>query len=428
MAALAENPDTTETPAYLVPTQQFVQNSCSELAQLVYRTADKEDILKATDTVSMLLEGLSYDGIKVTATDLQKKLNPLTSQQLGYRVDEPVKRFIADLEYVAIFEKGGLESINRYLTETIQQAQQLTDPEKQKPLLRKLNDLLSRSLYLFPHVARGVRLEVTPESLGRSEQFTQDFGYDYGRHRYPQYLELYSQVYGKQPDEPNVFVVPLPYWFSSVASHGSGAREAHGASSETIQFRTIHRRNDRTPVSTIAISLEKPISALEHTHFLLEEIKALTLTDSSVYTPWFDYSNNELTDRGSYFWYYMNFRDFHSYSNFRERTQLKITDEEWAEVQHNLLEPKPYTNLWRFGNSTIERLAFILKGEKEDETTLFNLHNIQQKVSDAHVTAAALCVSILRGNIQEGDNLQIVKGKEDIIRHLAGIPVQMRTY
>lgn len=64
------------------------------------------------------------------ATITQLMLKPYARGALGYGIDGPVKRFVADLEYVALLKQGGLNRVNGRMAELLASIQGNTPIEE----------------------------------------------------------------------------------------------------------------------------------------------------------------------------------------------------------------------------------------------------------------------------------------------------------
>src|SRR3972149_577359 len=79
----------------------------------------------------------------------------------GRRMEDlDLLRLAQDLEYLSLYEKHGLDGLNDYLSSLITDLSTSKSYEENVPIANNLNDFLRRAIYLFPHVARGVKVGI----------------------------------------------------------------------------------------------------------------------------------------------------------------------------------------------------------------------------------------------------------------------------
>lgn len=298
------------------------------------------------------LDGLVYDGARVTAADLRTTLEPFTKQDVGGFRGDQFKIFFSDLEYISLLEKGGLDGVNQRLNDLFVLLKTDLPSGEKEEVKHKLNHLLGRAVYLFPHLAGSVKVQLKPGVEQNTEKFERKYGLGYYHNRFDTLKEVYKAETG-QPFS-DTLVVPLPYGFST-GTHGSGQRNAAAASSLTVFFSSVSQLGKREiKEPSLAVSIERPLMSDSSTHFTLGEVEAIRFSENDKFTPYVsgNYGKYKLVERGNALTHYLTFRQFANYSNLRKREGFNVTDEEWEKCQKYLVEPEGFSNLWNYDQST----------------------------------------------------------------------------
>lgn len=198
--------EASQAPRYLEPTIALVNNTLGEMKGVLLRQiTGKEDLTNSQKKLAVLLFGtidpsktasLHYNSVTTTASSLREQLDPLSTENLGYDLDSRFKRFVGDLEYVGLLERGGgVEAINGKIRELKEELQKDIPIEQKREAAGRLNDILSRAIYLFPHLAKGVEVRLKPGTAEKAEEFDNKF-YDSYRFWHEKLADVYQKEKG----------------------------------------------------------------------------------------------------------------------------------------------------------------------------------------------------------------------------------------
>ena len=423
---------TGETPSYLQPTANLVNATLADInGYLNNEAATQRGLSPAQAALLGVLPQATYDGMRTTAEDVRATLDPFIEQNIGYEKDDQFKQFVGDLEYVELLEQGGLDAVNVRVNELLEAVKADVSREQKADAMDRLNRLLYRAIYVFPHLATGLQVTLTPGTEGKSEEIWETYGYDYGsqRRKYEQLRDRYQEKYGAS--FPDRLTVPLPYGFTT-GTHGSGERAAMGASREEIAFNFISGYSQRNPeTQALGVEVGAPLIASRLTYFTMDEIEDVGFVSGQEFTPLISHSG-ELIDRANPVSHYLIFRDFGVYAAFRKRESLpELTDEEWKQCQTRLLSAPFHTNLWqedmRFLRRGLLKKGFMaLSADNADDITLYEYTNYAMPSEDQYESEAILLTRMMRGG-DESLFVQTYQGM-DIITRLMALPVAERRF
>ncbi|MFH0863956.1 MAG: hypothetical protein V1858_02635 [Candidatus Gottesmanbacteria bacterium] len=381
---------------------------------------------------------LVYDGGKtVSAAQLHEKLEPFKAEQVGFGATDRLRDLILDLQYIDIVERKGLHGINERIGELFSELKTRDKTDKGiQEIEEKLNDLLNRAIYLFPHLAKGVEIVIDPKAEKNTRAFEDTFGHDYNRYYFTQ-LQKVHIAQGRELS--TTWGIPLPYGFTT-GTHGSGERAATGASRQDVYFTSAHPYQGAAyGIPTLAITLEAPLIVPRETHFTLDEISHVGLVEKPKFVPYIKKAKNsqdyELLDRMDPTLYYLCFRDFADYRAFRKKDEMrlmKLSDEQFNRLWGKLLEPQTSSNLWEddYQAEVTKKCFLAMVEETEEAISLFEFTNVWEfKPTEAncHHRSAYMLNSYLERPDKWTGKVQEYKGQA-IINRLAAIPVQPREF
>lgn len=427
---MTEKLEEIKTPDYSALTARFVNASLDEFRnRLAGERESRQGLSEAQERLNRALTDFRYDGVQTAASSLQKKLDPFSEEELGYELSSPFKRFVADLEYIELLEKGSLGAVNGRVAELFEQAKGLEmSPEQQEELVGRLNDIMMRGIYIFPHLAKGVEVKLKPGVEGRTKKFEEVYGrMGYYRRVYDRLLEAYQRVRGRPLS--NTLIFSLPFGFTT-GTHGSGERAAVVASQEHVYFTFIHPRDDwQTKVPALALSLEAPLIMPHYSLFTLDEIDSIQFTDKGDFVSYVDrHREGEiLIEKPNFVNYYFGFRNFFNYRMFRSEKIEEFSNEEWNQCQENLAEPGGFGNLWRedFRTNKLVKGFLAVCHKDPDKVELYEFTDIELPSRDRHEAAAILYINFSRG--MYGTHIRSYTGNE-AIQKLAEIPIEKRRF
>ena len=422
-----------EISSHLRPTANLVNATLVDIDDYLSREAATRSGLSPTQAA--LREALPqaiYDGVRTTASDIKATLAPFIGEYIGFEKDGQFKEFVGDLEYVELMEQGGLDAVNSRLRELSKTIKADVPKEQKSDAMDRINRLLYRAIYVFPHLATGVQVDLAPGTEGKSEEIWEIYGYDYGseRRKYEQLRDRHQERY--DTPFPDTLTVPLPYGFTT-GTHGSGQRAAVGASMDEISYTFISLRHNPWNPDTPALGIEigAPLITTRQTYFTMGEVEDVRFVAGHEFTPLVSH-NGELVDRANPVSHYLMFRDFAVYAAFRRRENLpELTEDEWKLCQTRLWSAPFSSNLWqedmRFLRRGLIKKGFMaVNGENADNVALYEYTNYVMPREDKYEAEAILLSRILRDET-ESVVVQTHKGM-DVVTRLLAYPVQERSF
>ena len=438
--------ETPEAPVYLQPTVRLVNATLDEVRNsLSLNSKSERGLSEAQKELDLVLNGnpnepgkssLVYDGIGVTASDLQKALSPFSTENIGYhRIDSKFKELVFDLETIKLLEKGGLDAVNEKLGRLFESLKtEATTAEEKEGAIKEFNEMLGRAIYLFPHLAIGVEVKLKPGALERTEEIETRY-YESTRGWFEKLALTYQNERGVPL--PDSLVFPLPYGFTT-GVHGSGERAAMLQSWEDIFLTSSFPRQMRgVRIPVLSLGIKSPLVIPDYVLFETDEIESIRFTEEGTFTPWVgpDPENSHkaaLREKGDSVTCYLRFRNFLDAKACRKRENLlELSSEEWGKYNRELLTPRNLSNLWREDYHPTQktlRKGFMGRVLRPSlDVTLYELTDSNMPRQDTDEAALLLYAKIQRGDKRVLARTQTYEGN-DIIRRLVEIPVAERQF
>jgi hypothetical protein len=125
-----------------------------------------------------------------------------------------VARFEHDTTYLERVRAGGLASLNSLMAELLRLlCDEAASRLQTEQLAGQLNDVLRRAIYLLPHLAAGVRVEIVRRDADFAERVERYIGR--GRTRRGELFHLWSDGGSTREGTRDVLSLPLPYLFAT---------------------------------------------------------------------------------------------------------------------------------------------------------------------------------------------------------------------
>ncbi|HUD19739.1 MAG TPA: hypothetical protein VMR81_04820 [Patescibacteria group bacterium] len=270
------------------PHIQLIQN---RITSLVSRPVDS--LGPTSEYEKGFISSLSYYGNETTIASVGS-VNNLVSRFETEReqFQNPyITRLVKDVKYLTVIEREGVGGLNRRLDDLLHTFQANRSHQENVQAVDAMNDLLYRALFLFPHLAKGVEVELAGDiDLERplAHYFTES------REQLIYLRQMYEDQYGEVL--PSRMIFPLPY-----------------------ESNRIRRRSNFTVMAvgeTIAPAIELLIGTVSRgtyvSQFLPDEIQSIRFTANDDFVPEVNGSTRgrELESRGNAIRNYIGFRNF----------------------------------------------------------------------------------------------------------------------
>lgn len=319
------------------PPANLVVNALRMLAAGVTRVVDfaggPANVAPAVRQVHNLLDTLAAEPPRPgRAPQLREQLLPLV--RLHGASDDPaqvqlwrdLRRFIHDLTYLDVVEHGGLDAITALLNERLATLRSSSLDAAQSPeAAAKLNDVLRRAIYLFPHLANGVAVELAPNPANVEAQLERYLGRP--RVNRAEFAALWKATGSPMQNGKVLAHLPLPYAFTAETDEArrKARRESWedvvflphrlvvredvvGASAEAME----HMRAEIPPTLVIRTAFDRDLGLSRVAYFLAREVVRLEFTSAGPFLKAYNakVEQSDPASRPDPLTHYMVFRDF----------------------------------------------------------------------------------------------------------------------
>ncbi|MBS3169728.1 hypothetical protein J4210_04545 [Candidatus Woesearchaeota archaeon] len=306
-------------------------------------------------------------------------------------------------------------------------AEDLSDLEQARKIAGELDTVLHNAIsHLVPDV-NAVQIELVPKdkddllNMVRREIY---FGMD--RHVWVDYV---TSRFPLAPPDPFVFNAHLPFSFTT-GTHGSGERDAVGASCTSVSFSVLTLLPHFHPV--LKLNLESSNYGAIRTPSLLigEEVKSVRLVsvDDLAFSPIYDGWSDDLR-RTSALSHYLNFKGF-------SRTSINpelIPDCSWKESVVDMMRKISYLSTASFDDFYHNRVwsGFVALDEPQG-ITLYEVDHLAMPAelegTDQGIQKSLVCAAyavFLQRQENSGEKITAYRGKESI-RALSSVTKERR--
>jgi hypothetical protein len=369
-------------------------------------------------------------------------------------------RLYKDLDYLSMAQKGGLALLNQRLQGLLERLQ-TASAESSRSAALELNDMLTRAIYLFPHLARSVAVEFKPNSESAQFFLERTAGQDVVRRA--SFLDWLMRN-RTRVDEPNLALFPLPYVFEAGGQGAQTDRERRLAATASwpevvfLPHRTITRRDlagadlsgdserlrvSLPPVLRLLTGYKASQRSLDHalySLFLTTEIKGISFSDRSMFLPWqMEGPALAAGEKPNFVYHYLIFRDFGDIGCNRELARrAKIPQL----AERSLFAPSYSSSLIDIAEDErgqwLERncayLALPSQAATRCQLLRFSdvpLRGTAQTLSAGQPNESALQLDLYRAVFEQGHPLRhcmrVFRG-ETVIEELTPIPVSRRVF
>ncbi|MFA6296754.1 MAG: hypothetical protein WC663_05345 [Patescibacteria group bacterium] len=390
-----------------------------------------------------LHDALYIDGVPIVY-DEKNSAQSLFSQLVRFKKDsfdcyprDMVYHFLYMLEYLQILEEDGINGLNKRIAILVDQLRTMNrdDYDGIRHICRLLDNLLQTVIYFCPHLVFGVELKLKSGSVMDDEAFGNLYGYEHNRWPYEKMMEM--QGFNPNDSRRLRMVVNLPYSFTT-GTHGSGERAAVGSSRVPICFGTLmyrERIQKNGSVPCVKISVKRPLLSEDYTAFAIDEVESVRLVPECDYIPYYsDFADHpekeKLISRMKPEDYYLIFRDFSNYVNFRRDNVPSSYDLlERAAFLAGFCEPSYFCRLTELDYDRKSfQLGFIWEVDiPSHKPQVYEFWDIEKPDDDTHVALGMVYVAI-KSLDQEVMKKVCVHEGIDIIRRLMQIPVHDRHF
>lgn len=356
-----ESPKAEIAPPHII----LVQNRIGSLA----RTLELERAYATPNDLKIVASLTDQANTTATGSLLTVRRNLVGGQEI---TNLDLARLAQDLEYLSIYERHGLNGLNEYLNSLIGELSPAKEFKENALVAANIDDLLRRAIYLFPHVARGVKVKVKRDFNDETDQAP-----GFSRLDRRDFTALREQLEEKGRDPYEEMLFPLPTFFTT-GTHGSGERAAMMRSNDAVNFDVISQRKGSIPLVNLAI--KRPIITLHYAEFALDEIESVRFSEEGEFVPYVDsgsYGSYRLIVRGNPVSHYLNFRGF--MTRLSQELGKSVSETQW-----NILKktgaPELYGELWASRSNLFGVTAdgyLVEFDEKEDGNVLHRLTNFR---------------------------------------------------
>src|SRR3989344_2701138 len=203
---------TIETPkTNLEPVRENLYATIHSIDRLM--PSDSKHLTVTEVKLRALIESSSFGfiGYPIGAELLQASSVLVNSDDLGQPLRNRFKRFNEDISHIIKLESDGITGINNEISRLINPLLPTSIAgysfNESKARMRTLNDILLRAIYLYPHLAKGVEIQLPIEKR------LANFGEVYpdqksGRKRFDKLSQIWQVTRGQ---DLQTLTLPLPY-------------------------------------------------------------------------------------------------------------------------------------------------------------------------------------------------------------------------
>lgn len=412
----------TKKHIYLPPIVEQVKTRAQQLLDLTPKspkTPDDQWIYPEQHHLRNRLNGFAfYAGSGVS--DLKRGLERVDSEALAQPLRSRFNRFNQDLYYLTFIEKGDLSTFNGLLSVELYDLKVSGDEAQ----MRTLNDILSRAIYLIPHMVKGVEVQLDLEKISTKNSD----------------VRLFKKLESFLVEDLSSIILPLPHLpiRADYLTCDQQTLDLDHSGNQTVWF-TEFNKPDKGVAPVLAIQMAKERNHNRYSFFPLEAVSSVKLLEKDNlgfdgdFTPQLELFRDSLvpTERPNYISHYLNFRLFNKPAYLPPSIPSMFEDDRENTVSRFLLTPLNSTNLTEvnqkglFGSHPVLKRGFLaINADRARDVLMYELSDIDLPLNrQLFEVAGEKLIKIFEGTDKKFLGHVKRYTADDILRRLAAIPV-----